>query len=213
LTVTNNVVVTDIYQGMSFSSVHNGLIANNTIIWDGCEGETDPSVCGTTTFLVAGNVTHEGTPTNNLTLRNNIATEMEILAPSSGTTVDHNIVFDKIALTVGTTTSFYQKPGIYGDHNTIASNLNAGFVQFDTTGLHYNMHLNASSPALGIGVPSQAPSVDIEGNPRVSPIAAGAYTSSYPAVAYERSRNSLLASVAEAFGDFWRVLLSFFALL
>jgi hypothetical protein len=210
LTVTNNVVVTDTYQAISFQSVHNGLIANNTVMYDGCEGDTGAQ-CSPYDEIYVGSTTHDGTPTTNMIVRNNITPELVIGSPSSATTVDHNITSQKVSLTVGTTTYYYSNPGTYGDNNTIVPSLNSGFVQFDTTGLHYDLHLLSSSPALGIGSSDQAPSVDIEGNPRVSPIADGAYTSSYPAVAYEGSRYSLLAAAFAGFANFWRVIFSFFA--
>jgi hypothetical protein len=209
LTVTNNVIVTDAYNGIYFSSIHTGLIANNTVIFDGCEGDGDG--CSTTSWLGVGSTTHEGIPSTNVTVRNNISTQLNIDTPV--VTLDHNITSGQISITTATTTNFYSKAGTYGNDNTLSPNLNAGFVQFDTTNLLYNLHLLSSSPANGFGSTDQAPSVDIEGNPRVAPIAAGAYTSSYPAVAYEGSRSSLLASVYEALGNFWSSLWFLFAAL
>ena len=178
LTVTNNIVVTTACAGISFSSVHGGLIANNTAVNDRLLSNS--SICSP--GIGVGDKTHQGSSSNGVALRNNLANQMTVYNLDPGVTADHNVgmatagpVFVWYVNRVGT---YYGSPGTYGNANIIAAGGPAAeFVDFDPSTLTYNLKLKADAPATKAGV-AGAPAVDIIGVTRVSPYAAGAY--SYP---------------------------------
>lgn len=130
LTVTDNVVVTDSYHGISFYSVHGGLIASNTV------RGTDPAF---TTWIDVEDKSHEGSSSNNVIVRNNIADTMVI--STDATIPDHNLIGNILVLG----TQFLKTPGVYGDHNTVDA------AKLATTFAGYDPHLLAGSPAIGSG--------------------------------------------------------------
>ena len=67
LTVMNNVVVTSACWGIGFASVHGGKIINNTVVSDGLI----PLPCKP--GVTVGDKTHDGLPSNDVIIRNNIA--------------------------------------------------------------------------------------------------------------------------------------------
>jgi hypothetical protein len=74
---------------------------------------------------------------------------------------------------------YYGSPGTYGNANIIAAGGPAAeFVDFDPSTLTYNVMLKAGAPAIGAGIATDAPAVDILGVTRTAPYDAGAY--SYP---------------------------------
>jgi hypothetical protein len=176
LTVTNNVVVTNAYQGLSFSSIHGGLIANNTLMYD---GDLTSNYSAPGTWLLVGSVTHEGTPSNNVLVENNIAPT--VIQGTSAATFLNNIAQYQLDFTSATgTVSYLKKPGVYAGNNIIDPTVANGFVKYDMTNMLYDLHLLPSSPANGIGTANGAPSIDYDGHSRSGTIAAGAYASSYP---------------------------------
>jgi peptidoglycan hydrolase-like protein with peptidoglycan-binding domain len=171
--VTNNLVITNADQALSFASIHGGLIANNTVLFD---GSTLAGAGGGGDWVGVSDKTHEGSSTNNVIVRNNISTTLAI--STAGATVDHNIAENQIdLLSAAGAETYNSKAGTYGTDNVLAPNLLSGFANFNPTSYQFDVHLNSTSPALGLGNATQAPAVDISGNPRVAPIAAGAYTS------------------------------------
>ena len=178
LTVTNNIVVTTACQGVSFSSVHGGLIANNTAVNDRLLSNS--SICSP--GIGIGDKTHQGSSSSGVTLRNNLSDVLTVYNLDPGVTADHNVgmatagpVFIWYVNGVGT---FYGSPGTYGNANIIAAGGPAAeFVDFDPSTLTYNLKLKAGAPATKAGV-AGAPTVDTLGVTRVSPYTAGAY--SYP---------------------------------
>jgi hypothetical protein len=164
--------------GVSFASVHGGLIANNTAVNDRLLSNS--SICSP--GIGIGDKTHQGSSSNAVTLRNNLADVLTVYNLDPGVTADHNVgmatagpVFIWYVNRVGT---FYGSPGTYGNANIIAAGGPAAeFVDFDPSTLTYNLKLKAGAPATKAGV-TGAPTVDILGVTRVSPYTAGAY--SYP---------------------------------
>ena len=73
VTVTNNVVITSACWGIAFASIHSSLIANNTVVADGlvatqgCPGAN----------VSVGDTTHEGSPSSNTVVRNNLTSQLE----------------------------------------------------------------------------------------------------------------------------------------
>jgi hypothetical protein len=87
VTVTNNVIVTSVCPGISFASVHNSFIANNTVVEDGLFPTP-----GCVAAIDVGSATHEGPVTTNTVVRNNLTSQLNIDTRVPGLTADHNVV-------------------------------------------------------------------------------------------------------------------------
>ncbi len=74
LTVTNNVVVTSACWGIFYASVHGGKIINNTVVADGLIAQ--PGNCKP--IVAVGDKTHQGSSSNDVIIRNNIANGLSI---------------------------------------------------------------------------------------------------------------------------------------
>ncbi len=178
LTVTNNVVVTSSCWGIAYASVHGGKIINNTVVADGLM-----PVAGNCKPLVAvGDKTHQGLPSNDVIIRNNIANGLNIYNLNPNMTMDHNICLTIdgkcmiLTYVDGKPKWGVYQPGEYGDHNIIERRGASGmFVSFDPAKFVYDLRLRPGAPAIGAGSPIGAPSVDITGAPRGRSIDAGAY--------------------------------------
>ena len=73
ITVTNNIIVTSACHGITFESIHNSLIANNTVVEDGLV-----SVPGCVAAINVGGASHEGPLSTNTVVRNNLTSELNI---------------------------------------------------------------------------------------------------------------------------------------
>ena len=178
LTVTNNVVITSACTGIGFSSVHGGLIANNTVVNDGLLAAS--SICSP--GVGVGDKTAGGSSSGGVAVINNLANVITV----------YNLDFVVAAHNVGMATAgavfawyvngvatYYGSPGTYGNANIIAAGGPAAeFVDFDPSTLTYNVTLKTGAPAIGAGLATGAPAVDILGVKRTAPYDAGAY--SYP---------------------------------
>jgi hypothetical protein len=184
LNVTNNVVVTSSCWGIGYASVHGGKIINNTVVDDGTDaGTKNPAgnvACRPLTSV--GDKTHQGPTSNDVIIRNNIASGLGIYDVDPNMTMDHNICVTidgkcNILRYVGGKPKWgVYKPGEYADHNIIdRSGASSMFVSFDPAKFLYDLRLKPGAPAIGAGNPAEAPPVDITGAPRGSPIDAGAY--------------------------------------
>lgn len=177
VTVTNNVVITSACWGIEYASVHNSIIANNTVIKDGLISM--PGNCGPTVGV--DDKTHQGPSSSNTVVRNNLASVVTVDNLDSGVTADHNVIvsingkgmFSEYERGVEV---WYSNPGTYGTSNIIDSGGAASeFVNFSPATLTYNMMLKSGAQAIGAGVTTSAPTVDIAGFTRTTPYAAGAY--------------------------------------
>ena len=183
LTVTNNVIVTSACWGIGYASVHGGKIINNTVVDDGTNvGTKNPAgqvMCRP--GLSVGDKTHQGPSSNDVIIRNNIASNLGIYDLDPNMTMDHNICVTidgkcTILRYVGGKQKWVGKPGEYADQNLVERKGATGmFVSFDPAKLVYDLRLRPGAPAIGFGNPAEAPPVDISGAPRRSPIDAGAY--------------------------------------
>lgn len=177
VTVTNNVVITSACWGIAFSSIHNGLIARNTVVEDGLVATP-----GCAASVSVGDKTHQGTSSSNTAVRNNLASRVTVDTRDSGVGADHNVGVSGISPVftwyVGGVAQNLGKPGTYANGNIIDSGgPKSEFVNFNPATLTYNLMLKAGAPAIGAGT-SGAPIVDILGATRATPYTAGAY--SYP---------------------------------
>ncbi|RBP17194.1 parallel beta helix pectate lyase-like protein [Roseiarcus fermentans] len=188
LTVSNNIVITSACHGISYASVHGGLIVNNTLLDDdSLFGTKDPGgrvMCRPWIFL--GRATHEGSPSNDTVVRNNVANVFDIDTTLPGVVMDHNLCpSDERGCTIVSRVDgkriWNRAPGVYGDGAAVAVNIIAGegpaatFVHFDPKAYAFDVRLKPGTRARGGGNPDRAPSVDFEGAERRPPPNIGAY--------------------------------------
>lgn len=203
LTISNNVIITSACQGVAYGSVHGGLIVNNTVLDDGSDVGTKNAagaiMCRP--WITVFGKTHEGSPSNDVIVRNNIATSFWIVNTLPGVVADHNLC---TRVRGSCTVSFYKggqpvqytAPGAYGDRSTVTDlvidrNGPAGqFVDFDPVNLRFDVRLRSGASAIGFGNLELAPPIDFAGSPRMPPIDAGAY-------AYGGPVNGVCARAAE----------------
>jgi hypothetical protein len=176
VTVTNNVVITSACWGISFASIHNSLIANNTVVEDGLVAP------GCTASVSVGDKTNEGPSSSNTAVRNNLASQINVYNLDSGVEADHNVaMFDNgtvISWYAGGAVQFLAKPGTYTNSNIIdAGGAKSEFVNFNPATLTYNVMLKAGAQAIGAAAAAGA-AIDILGVKRAAPYSVGAY--SYP---------------------------------
>jgi hypothetical protein len=178
VTVTNNVVITSACHGITFTSIHNGLIANNTVLNDGLF-----SVPGCVAAINVGGASHEGPLSTNTVVRNNLTSALNVDTRNTGVVPDHNVALccDRgpfIAWYVNGAIQYLSQPGTYMNGNIIETEGAKGeFVNFNPATLTYTVLLKSSAQAIGAGV-AGAPTLDIAGYTRKAPYAVGAY--SYP---------------------------------
>jgi hypothetical protein len=164
--VTNNVVVTSSCWGIGYASVHGGKIINNTALDDGTDaGTKNPAgkvVCGPK--LMVGDKTHQGSSSNDVVIRNNIANTLVIDNRNPNMMMDHNICLtingrcQILTFVNGKPNLGVYKPGVYGDHNIIDRRGAADtFVRFDPAKLAYDLRLKPGASAIGAGSPDGAP--------------------------------------------------------
>ncbi len=178
LTVTNNVVVTSSCWGIFYGSVHGGKIINNTVVADGLL----PMPGNCTPAVAVGDKTHQGSSSNDVIIRNNIAPGLTIYNVDPNMTMDHNICLgingrcQILTWSDGKPKWGVFKPGEYAGHNIIERRGAEGmFVGFDPAKLVYDLQLKSGAIAIGAGNSAEAPPVDITGAPRRSPVDVGAY--------------------------------------
>jgi hypothetical protein len=185
LTVTNNVVVTYSCWGIGFASVHGGRIINNTVLSDEWPSDKFPYAAAgrCNPDLTIGDKTHNGSPSNDVVVRNNLSTGMYIYNLDPNIVADHNICLaNKGACRMlnfsadGKPNWGITKPGVYDDHNIIDRRGAEGeFVNFDPANFVFDLRLKSGATAIGAGNPEGAPAVDITGAARGTAIDVGAY--------------------------------------
>ena len=178
ITVTNNVIITSACPGISFASIHNSLIANNTVVEDGLFPTP-----GCVASIGVGGKTNEGPPSSNTAVRNNLASRLSVDTRDPGVVADHNVALccagPEFAWYVNGVVQFISKPGTYMNGNIIDSGgAKSEFINFNPSSLTYTVLLKSGAQAIGAGTATGAPAVDIGGYTRTTPFPAGAY--SYP---------------------------------
>jgi hypothetical protein len=177
VTVTNNVVITSACWAIAFSSIHNSLVANNTVVEDGAAVAP-----GCIASVSVGDKTNEGPSSSNTVVRNNLASQVNVYNLDSGVEADHNVAMcclgREISWYVNGAIQYLSNPGTYANGNIIdAGGAKSEFVNFNPATLTYNVMLKAGAQAIGAGTATGAPT-DILGVKRTAPYAVGAY--SYP---------------------------------
>ncbi|MDR3515080.1 MAG: right-handed parallel beta-helix repeat-containing protein, partial [Azospirillaceae bacterium] len=172
-TATNNVIVTNAWEGMAVFGVDGAKIVNNTVLG------TDPAIA--TWIHAAPMKAYEGNdlPVANV-IRNNIAMRYTNDGPQktavSGVTLDHNIIATVPGqlYKVETTKNTDVGPGTeYPD--VVAKPLQKLVVTFLPTAVQFDLHLASASAAIGAGSITLAPARDLDNAIRVAPVNNGAY--------------------------------------
>jgi hypothetical protein len=165
VTVTNNVVITSACWGIAFASIHSSLIANNTVVADGlvatqgCPGAN----------VSVGDTTHEGSPSSNTVVRNNLTSQLEVYNVSYSVEADHNVIMlgsysPELIWYVNGEPQYIGKPGTYANSNIIdTGGPKSEFANFNPATLTYDVLLKAGAPAITAGTATGAPTVDILG--------------------------------------------------
>lgn len=170
---TNNVVVTSGCWGIWSGSAHNSLIASNTVAEDGLV--VTP---GCHPLVTLGGKTHQGSHGDHDFIVNNIAPQISLDNKGEPTVVwANNISFTNlISYDAAGNAVFNNKKGTDANNNLATSIQPAAmFRLWDPSRLIFDVTPQWGSPAIGIGVVSGAPSVDILGKPRTAPLTVGAY--------------------------------------
>ena len=164
--------------------MHGSKIINNTVLDDGTDvGTKNPAgkvMCRP--GLAVGDKTHEGSSSNDVIIRNNIANGLSIYNIDPNMTMDHNICLaiegkcPILTFVNGKPNWGVYQPGEHIDHNSIERRGAAGmFVSFDPSKFVYDLRLRPGASAIGAGSTVDAPTVDITGAPRGSSVDVGAY--------------------------------------
>jgi hypothetical protein len=125
--VENNVVITDHWHGISFYGMTNSRIVNNTVI------DVNNVSPGPPWIMVTAH--KNGTPSNNVLVRNNLATDFDIATSDAGSTITN-------------------------DHNTKLTN--ATLATFFVDPAKFDLHLLPNAPAVDSGSADQAPLLDAD---------------------------------------------------
>ena len=164
LTVTNNLVITNFWNGITLFGVANALVINNTVI------ATRPERRPTWLSIAPAK---DKTPSQHVLVRNNMATQ--VLADSADLTFDHNLAARLISFRAADRALVKIVKGGAGDNNNVYPGLFKTFVDFDPNAGKFDLRPGPTSPALRAGADKSAPSIDIDGRLRTTPVDIGAY--------------------------------------
>jgi hypothetical protein len=167
VTVTNNVVITSACWGIAFASIHNSLIANNTVVADGLVATQG---CAGANVSV-GATTHEGSPSSNTVVRNNLTSQLEVYNLNNGVEADHNVIMlgsfsPELIWYVNGAVQDIGKPGTYASNIIDTGGPTSEFANFNPATLTYDVLLKAGAPAICAGT-AGPPTVDIPPLPTV----------------------------------------------
>ncbi len=221
LEVENNVVLTNLWNGLAFSSVHGGTFAHNTVLNDGTIGGND-AVGGNPdnyqTRLVIGATTHQGATTTNVTVQDNIADQM--IVNTTGITLQNNLILNYLDYisTSGVEAVVNNKNGSYGTNNVMDSAMHTYLTGFAPLSASYTVLPRSGTPAAGLGASLSLS--DVGGTGANS---ANAYAFARPGTASTKVGTGLLSQLASAagsgvsvgfinfFSHLWVAILTFFA--
>ena len=177
VTVTNNVVITSACHGITFESVHNSLVADNTVVEDGLV-----STPGCIAAINVGGKTPEGRVSSNTAVRNNLTSRLNVDTRDSGVVLDHNVAMcctsPEMSWYVNGVIQYITKAGTYANGNILDSGgTKAELVNFNPAALTFNVLLKSGAQAISAGTSAGA-TVDILGVKRTAPYTVGAYA--YP---------------------------------
>jgi len=165
VSITNNVVLTSDLSGITIAGVNGLHIINNSVMnipLNGASRSLAYWMYSGVTWITAGGTTHEGGPTANVVVRNNIAPLIAATAAASGNCPITESFCSHTA-----------NPNVVVDHNRslvqTAYSPQTLFVTFNTAAAQYSLALKgtaATNPAIGTGSASLMPATDVLGRAR-----------------------------------------------
>lgn len=190
VTVSNNVVISSTCHGMSFASLHGARIINNTVLDDGSTiGTRNPKgsvMCQT--WIRVGGASHEGSPSNDVVVRNNIATGLVMAskAPNRNMIMDNNICLANngrclLSYDVDGKTIYNNNEGTYSNGKAFTKNRVDGagtkgmFINYAPENYQFDVRLRPGAKARAAGNADGAPAQDFSGNRRGTPPDIGAH--------------------------------------
>ncbi len=177
--IRNNVVITSACHGIAMYSVHHADIINNTVLDDGSDAAKNLKFC--LAWILVGLKSHQGLSSNDVVLRNNLATDFSLGDGINAFTYDHNICVSipgracTISSVVDNVPRYYRLPGRYEGILLSRQPVERVVRTWDPAQLRYDAHLRPGSEAIRAGSSQRAPPIDVEGATRIPPIDVGAY--------------------------------------
>ena len=180
MTITNNVIVTSACWGIDMASIHDSLIAGNTVLED--NGITMP---GCTVMLAAGGVTHENLAgSTNVRVTNNLAERYGVGSKGDvNVTFDHNVALMASGFAYWNTAAkppsqvYYNKPAGTDANGNVSTSVSTPyanvFTTWDLTTHDFDLRPKLGSIAMGKG--NGIPTTNILGETRIAPFSVGAY--------------------------------------
>jgi hypothetical protein len=98
-----------------------------------------------------------------------------VLAEAEDLTFDHNLAARLISFRAAGGALVKTVKGGAGDNNNVHPGLFKTFVDFDPNAGKFDLRPGPTSPALRAGADKSAPSIDIDGRFRTTPVDIGAY--------------------------------------
>jgi hypothetical protein len=163
MTITNNIIITSSCWGIGALSMHGGLIAHNTVLAD---LNLDLSAAGNCTpFVGAGGSSHEGSPTDHVTVENNIVNQFGADFTATGNVTQNNVCSAyvgavagvpiagaklgcEMAMTTSTGAQYFGSPGtVYGISNEIDQGTSTEFTNYKPDALTYDVTILPGSLA------------------------------------------------------------------
>jgi hypothetical protein len=166
ITVANNVVITDAWDGIDYFGISNSNISKNYLLVD--NGEVLPcyglsfAACQTMTVIyddstipmLAISPSKSGIASSAVTVGENIVTAMDIDISTTTPSIYQNLCIEtsgacSLGLPVNGSMIWAGVPGVYGSHNVIPDfGPTSLFVEFNTSTMRYDLHLREADPAL-----------------------------------------------------------------
>ncbi len=164
ITVSNNVVITNHWHGISFGGVAHVKIVNNTVL---------PSKGPQRMTWINIGPSKDNRPSSDVVIRNNIAGQ--IVAAGINVDVDHNVVLHRISRNPSPITDPLAG-NVAVTRNAENVSLDSLTTNFDMVAQTYDLRLPPNSPAREAGCEEGAPETDADGRNRKKPIDIGAYS-------------------------------------
>jgi hypothetical protein len=163
--ITNNTIITNTYNAITFGGIHNSIIANNTALADGMvtsclvagEGAAPVKSPGNITNIVLNNYNHFSHISTNNKVINNVATNIEAYGTDPSNIVSNNLAEKQLALYLNGKQEYFSKPGTYGSHNILDPTFVNNMVSVQTIStthgplLVYNTTWKPNTPYVGMG--------------------------------------------------------------
>ena len=178
LKVTNNLVITNTWNAITFGGIHDSLIANNTVLGDGVKTSQLNAGSGLAPVTAPGNASwveitdynHFSQKSSNVTVTNNVGVSIQSAGATDPTiVVSNNLALAEMSLFANGKAEWYSKPGTYGTGNMIDPTFDNYFSSVTSIATPngpmtvYNTSLKTGSPYQVMGVNGAAPTLPYSG--------------------------------------------------